>query len=272
MREITTVFLKSIARAALPFAVSFIGACRPAGDPTLEEISDRRYQVDPNATTISVTARDGSIRVYGAGGDVREVQVEAVKKAYTPERLKAINVQVTQQKNSISIETVYPPDGSGTFSDRSGTVDYVIVVPQAATISKLELGNGEVLLEEMRSKEAHAQLGTGRLFVHNCFGTLDIGVQTGNVALVFEWWEEERDFSIKATVDDGNAFAYLPEEAEFHLMARTATGKIANDFEDKEQRGAEFPKQIDVLVGGAEQPKIQIESRDGNIKIAEHNP
>ncbi len=271
VRAIVTVFLKSFARAALPFAVSLIGACRPPGDATMEEISDRRYPVDPNATTISVTARDGSIRIYGAAGNVREVRVEAVKKAYTPRRLKAINVQVTQQQNSISIETVYPPDGGGTFSDRSGTVDYVIVVPQAATISKLELGNGEVLIEEMRSREAHAQLGTGRLFVHNCFGTLNIGVKTGNVALVYEWWEE-RVFSISATVDDGNAFAYLPEEAAFHLIARTGTGKISNDFQDKEQRGAEFPKQIDVLVDGAEQPKIQIESQDGNIRIAEHNP
>jgi DUF4097 and DUF4098 domain-containing protein YvlB len=263
--------LKSIAHAVLPFAISFICACGPTGDPALEEISDRRYPVDPNATTVSVSARDGSIRIYGAGGNVREVQVETVKKAYTPERLKAINVRVTQQQNSISIETVYPPDDGGTFSDRSGTVDYVIVVPQAATISKLELGSGEVLIEEMRSKEAHAQLGNGRLFVHNCFGTVDIAVQTGNVALAYEWWEE-RDFSITATIDDGNAFAYLPEEAAFHLIARTSTGKIANDFEDQEQRGAEFPKQIDVSVGGAEQPKIQIESRDGNIRIAEHNP
>lgn len=271
MVEIIRVSLKSISPAALLFVASIIAACGPVGDATLEEISDRRYPVDPSVTTISVTARDGSISIYGAGGDVREVRVETVKKAYTAERLKAINVQVSQRGNSISIETIYPPDSSGAFADRSGTLDYVIVVPQAATISKLELENGEVLIEEMRSKEVHAQLGTGRLFAHNCFGTVDIAVKTGNVALVYDWWEDH-DFSITARTEDGNAFAYMPEGAEFHLIARTETGKIANDFEDNEQRGPEFPKQIDVRVGGADRPKIQIESGDGNIRIAEHNP
>src|ERR1700732_4044931 len=144
-------------------AACLIGGCRPAEDSTLEELSDRRYQIDPTAATLSVTNHDGSIQIYGAGGDVREVQVETVKRAYTPERLKAISIQVSAQKNSVAIETIYPPDPAGPFSDRSGTVDYVIVLPQAAKISKLDLAKGEVLIEEMRSPEAHAQLGNGRL-------------------------------------------------------------------------------------------------------------
>ena len=271
MRSISTLLRKSIVFAGSILLLSLIGSCRPPSDETLEEISDRHYPIDPTTGSISIRNRDGSIRIYGAGGDVREVRVETVKKAYTPERLKAISVQVTSQKNSISIETVYPPDSANKLSDRSGTVDYVIVVPQSIKIEKLELSNGEVLIEEMRSREGHAELGTGRLFVHNCFGNLDIHIQTGNVALVYEWWEDQ-NFSIHAEVDDGNSFAYLPEEAVFHLLARTATGKIANDFEEKEQRRAESSNQIDLLVGGADKPKIEIETRDGNIRIAEHNP
>jgi DUF4097 and DUF4098 domain-containing protein YvlB len=178
---------------------------------------------------------------------------------------------VTTRQDSIFIDVVYPPDSAAGFSDHSGTVDLVIVVPQAATISKLELRNGEVLIEELRSKEAHAQLGNGRFFVHNCFGNLDFRVQTGNAGLVYEWWEKQ-DFSIRAVVDDGNAVAYLPEDAVFHLVANTATGKIANDFEEKQQRRAESTKHVDVMINGAEKPKIEFETRDGNIRIAEHNP
>lgn len=239
-------------------------------DSILQEVSDRHYPVDSVAPTISVTNRDGSVSIYGAGGDVREVRVEVLKKAFTPERLKDISVRVNAQSNSISIETDVPKNQK-LFSDRSGTVDLVIVVPQAATISKLELGNGEVLLEEVRSPEAHAQLGSGRLFVHNCFGSLDIHVQTGNIGLIYEWWEA-RDFSIRAKIDDGNAFAFLPDEAAFHLVANSVSGKIANDFEEKEQRQAEGTNHIDLLVGGLSKPKIEIETNAGNIKIAEHNP
>jgi len=263
MRPVTTCLLVGL--------LLCLDGCESSDDPTLEETSDNRYPVDSNTPTISVTNRDGSISIYGAGGDVREVRVETLKKAYSPERLKAISTRVTTQQNAVSIEAIYPPDSGATFSDRSGTVDLVIVVPQAATISKLELRDGEVLVEELRSKEAHAQLGNGRFFVHNCFGNLDFRVQTGIASLVYEWWEKH-DFSIRASVDDGNAFAYLPENAVFHLVANTATGKIANDFEDKQQRRTESTNHLDVLVNGADQPKIEFETRDGNIRIAEHNP
>src|SRR5436309_14718165 len=83
--------------------------CRPAVDRTLEEMIDHVYPVEPTAT-LSVTNRDGSIRVYAAGGETRDVHVEAIKKAYSAERLKAISVQVSATPNSISIETIYPPD------------------------------------------------------------------------------------------------------------------------------------------------------------------
>jgi DUF4097 and DUF4098 domain-containing protein YvlB len=199
------------------------------------------------------------------------VRVEAIKKAYSPERLKAISVQVSAQPNSISIETIYPPDSDAGFSDRSGTVDYVIVVPHTIRISKLELTNGEVQLDGMRSDEARTQLGNGRLFAHNCFGNLNLSLKTGNLAIVYEWWEE-REFSIHATIQDGNAFAYIPTEAAFHLIAHTATGKIANDFAEKEQRRTEPINKIDMLVGGGGKTTFQFETQDGNVKIAEHNP
>ena len=265
MRVITTRSLFS----ALVFGL-LIEGCEPAENSILEEVSDRHYSVESSAPTISVTNRDGSISIYGAGGNLREIRVETLKKAFTPERLKAISVRVNAQSNSISIETDFAQN-SKLFSDRSGTVDLVIIVPQAATISKLELVNGEVLIEEMRSPEAHAQLGSGRLFVHNCFGSVDVQIQTGNLGLIYDWWEEH-DFSIRAKIDDGNAFAFLPDEAAFHLIANSVNGKVGNDFEEKEQRQVEGTNHLDLRVGGADKPKIEIETRDGNIRIAEHNP
>ena len=244
--------------------------CRPAVDRTVEEMIDHVYPVEPTAT-LSVSNRDGSIRVYAAGSETRSVRVEAVKKAYSPERLKAISVQVSAQPSSISIETIYPPNSDAGFSDRSGTVDYVIVIPHTIRISKLELTNGEMQLDGIRSDEARAQLGNGRLFAHNCFGNLNLSLKTGNLAIVYEWWEE-REFSIHATIRDGNAFAYIPTEAAFHLIAHTATGKIANDFAEKEQRRTEPINKIDMLVGGGGKTTFQFETQDGNVKIAEHNP
>ena len=244
--------------------------CRPPVDRTLEEIIDQVYPVEPTAT-LSVTNRDGTIRVYAAGSETRNVWVQAIKRAYSAERLKAISLQVSAQPNAISIETIYPPDSGAGFSDRSGTVDYVIVVPQTIRISKLELSNGEMLVEGMRSEETRAQLGNGRLFANNCFGNLDLNLKTGVLAIKYEWWEE-LEFSIRAAVQNGHTVAYIPSEAAFHVMAHTGTGKIANDFAEKEQRRPEPVNKIDMLVGGGGKATFQFENQDGNIKLSEHNP
>jgi DUF4097 and DUF4098 domain-containing protein YvlB len=260
----------SIRVVSISIASCLLLACRPAVDQTLEEMIDYVYPVEPTAT-LSVTNRDGSIRVYAAGGETHDVHVEAIKKAYSAERLKAISIKVLAEPNSISIETTYPADSPIGFSDRSGTVDYIIVVPQTIRISKLELTNGEVQLDGMRNEEAHAQLGSGRLFAHNCFGNLDLNLKTGNLTITYEWWEE-LEFSIRANVEDGNAFAYIPTEAPFHLIAHTAGGKIANDFAEQEERRGEPINKIDMAVNGGGKTTFQFETQDGNIKIAEHNP
>jgi hypothetical protein len=261
---------RSIRVASMAIASCVFLSCRPAVDRTLEETIDHVYPVEPTAT-LSVTNRDGSIRVYAAGEETRNVWVQAIKRAYSAERLKAISVQVSAQPNAVSVETIYPPDSRIGFSDRSGTVDYVIVVPQTIRISKLELSDGEMLVEGMRSEEARAQLGNGRLSAHNCFGNLDLNLKTGHLAITYEWWEE-LEFLIRATVQNGHSVAYIPSEAAFHLIAHTATGKIANDFAEKEQRRAEPVNKIDMLVGGGGKATFQFETQDGNVKISEHNP
>jgi DUF4097 and DUF4098 domain-containing protein YvlB len=254
----------------MSIALCLLLSCGPAVDRTLEEIIDHVYPVEPTAT-LSVTNRDGSIRVYSGGSETHDVRVEAIKKAYSAERLKAISVKISAQPNAISIETIYPPDSPIGFSDRSGTVDYVIVVPESIHISKLELTNGEVFIEGMRSEEAQAHLGNGRLSAHNCFGNLDLNLDTGNLTITYEWWEDI-EFSIRSIIQNGHAYAYIPSDAAFHLIAHTATGKIANDFAEQEQRRAEPVNKIDMLVGGGGKTTFQFETQDGNVNIAEHNP
>src|SRR5438270_8478627 len=156
-------------RATLAATLTVLLGCRGATDLVLEQTVDQTYRAEPTAN-LSVVNRDGSIRVYGAGGGAQEIRVEAIKKAYSTERLQAISVRVEARPNSVSIETVYPPEPAGALADRSGTVDTGIVVPQSARIWRLDLGNGEVLVEGMRSEQADVHLASGRLCVHTCFG------------------------------------------------------------------------------------------------------
>lgn len=268
-KEKTQSATVSVAAASCLFlAVSLLTACGSAVDSTLEQTIEQTYALDPTAD-ISITNQDGSIRIYGS--DVVEMKLQAIKKAYTTARLNGIAIHVAAQPNSIVIETKYPPKKAWPLSDRSGTVDYVLVVPQAAHISRLELENGEVLVEGMRGAKVKARLGSGRLFDHNSFADLDLTVISGNVVMIYDWWEQ-RKFSAEANVVSGNALAFLPSDAGFHLIAEASRGKIANDFAEKEQRDGGAVHKIDMRVGESSETEIKIHAADGNIRIGETNP
>jgi DUF4097 and DUF4098 domain-containing protein YvlB len=234
----------------------------------LEEIFERTYPIDPGAA-ISLTTIDGSVQIYGSAKP--EIHLQVIKKAYAAARLNSISVNVSPQPTSISIETIFPPKKNWSFADRSGTVDYIIVVPQTARIARLELKNGEVSVAGMQGSDVHANLGNGRLLIRNCFCDVQAREATGALILTYDWWNP-RKFSVDAQIADGNLFAVIPSDASFHLVADATNGKIGNDFAEKEQRTGTAVTKLDTLVGGSPQATINLRAIDGNVKIAEANP
>ena len=194
-----------------------------------------------------------------------------MKRAFTAERLDQISVSVDAGPNSISIETHFPPKPRWSLSDRSGTVDYDLVVPQTAAISQLESANGEVLIDGMRGGSVHAHLGNGRLFSHNSFCDLEIAVTSGILTMIYQWWEEAT-FSVNAKLENGNASLAFPDDAAFRLRAAAPNGNISNDFAEPEARSEETLKTIDEQIGTPTGAEVQIQVTHGNIKIEEQNP
>ena len=225
--------------------MSFTG-CGSATNRTLEETFDQSYKIEPTAN-VSIRNRDGVVRVYGSRAN--DMRVQAIKRAYTPSRLKQIMVNVSVQPGSISVETNFPPKPTWGLFDRSGTVEYTIVVPETANISRLESGSGDVLVEGMRGQSLHAQLERGRMLARNCFSNAVFSLGHGTFTLAYEWWEPGK-FSVQANVANGNALAFLPSAAAFHLIAETLHGKVASDFVERNDRRAEQISKVDTLVHG----------------------
>jgi hypothetical protein len=249
-----------------PFCALLWG-CGGSSEP-LEETIEHTYPISRDAD-ISITNFDGTIQV--SGSEKPELHLQAIKKAYSLARLKDIVVNVSAEPNSISIETAMPPSKTWTFSDRSGTVDYVVIVPETCKISRLELKNGEILVGGMQSGAVRATLGNGRLVVRNCFGDVHVSTATGALVLMYDWWNP-RKFSADARIADGNAFAVIPSDASFHVIAEAPNGKIGNDFTEQEQRNGSTVDKIDLVVGESPQAEIRMNADDGNIKIVEANP
>jgi len=255
-------------RLILTALLSSLTSCGSATDRTLEEIFEQSYAIEPTAN-VTIRNGDGAIFVYGSPAN--EIRVRAIKKAYTYERLKQIVINVSAQPGSVSIETNFPKKQTWGLFDRSGTVDYTIVVPQTANISRLELDNGEVLVDGMHGQTIHARLGSGQMFEHNCFSDATFSLGRGTIALTYEWWEQSK-FSIRADITHGNALAFLPSDAAFHLTAEAVDGKIASYFAEQDERSAEGISKVDTLVRNGGDVTIKMHVTEGNIKIVEANP
>lgn len=264
--SILVMFLRAFRFLILVTIGVSISICGAA--PILEETTEKNYPIETTAK-ISIRNADGSIWIYGA--DIKEMKVRAIKKAYTAERLRQITIDVSIRPGEVSIETKYPPKPRWGLSDRSGTVDYVIVLPWTCDIMRADLANGELLVEGMRGGEVHASLGNGRLYGHNCFTDLHVSVANGGLDVGYDWWETHK-FSLDASIANGNARGFIPGQAAFHLVAASVNGKVASDFTEKEQRRQGGARKIDMLIGGPSENELKFHAVNGNIKITEVNP
>lgn len=246
-----------------------LGGCGSESDRVLEETFEQLYTIRANLD-ISIQNGDGAVLVYGS--NTNEMRVHATKKAYSRPRLKEIAIDVSVQPTSVAIKVRLPPKPTWALFDRSGTVDCTIVVPATTNVAQLRLDAGEVLVDGMRGPSVHAELGDGRMVAHNCFTDIDLALQRGNLTISYDWWEHGT-FSVQANVARGNAWAFLPSDAAFRLVAETLHGKLASDFDDTAaQTTRARAEKIDTLVHGGGHAAIKVRTANGEIKIVEANP
>lgn len=250
---------------ALPAIAVLFAGCGLGGDRTLEEVTEQTYKVDATAT-LSLSNADGSVRIYGA--DTTEIKLRAIKKTYSAERLSKISVNVSAQPSSVSIETHYPPKKTWGLGDRSGTVDYILVVPRTCKIARLDLANGEILIDGMRGESVHANLVNGRLYAHNCFSDTHLSVTTGGLDVSYNWWEQQK-FSIDAQIVNGHTHVFIPGDASFHVIAETEDGQIDNAFAEQAQRNGDDVSKIDMVIGKTPEAEFRLRAKNGNIQIGE---
>jgi len=253
-----------VTRKAVIAASALLCGSALAASPLLEETFEETYPLVANGT-LSVLNTEGAIRVYGSSGD--EVKIVAIKRAYSQQRLDAIKVLVDAKPDAIAINTVVPPKKEWGLGDRSGTVEYLIYLPQSASISRAELATGEVLVEGMRGAKANATLGTGRLYSHNCFANANLRVARGGLDISYDWWEP-REFAVDAGIAKGGVHAWIPPDASFNLAADSETGNVASDFSEKEHRHR-HASSIAQSVGEGPSVDFRLHASSGNVKVSE---
>jgi hypothetical protein len=228
----------------------------------LEDTIEQKYDLDSDAT-LSISNTDGSIRIYAA--ETSEIYIKATRKAYTAERLKGILVDVQATRKTVEIRTTFPPRKNA-VSDRSGTVDYTVIVPQAIKISRLELVNGEVTVEGLRGGSASAHVTNGWVTGQDCFADLDLAVETGRLDVFYGWWDN-RKFSVKGSSGRGIVRAFLPGDASVMLNASTATGRIINALGDTKTGANDTVRSLNTVIGANAESVIELKAGTGDIQI-----
>ena len=234
----------------------------PAAAKVLEENVEQKYELDADAT-LSVSNTDGSIRIYAA--ETSEILIQATKKAYTVERLQGIVVDVQASRKAVTINTTFPPRKNA-LSDRSGTVEYIVIVPQAIEITQLKLVNGEVTIEGLRGGSAKAQVKNGWIAGQDCFADLNLTVETGRLDVFYGWWEE-RKFSVKGSSNRGIVRAFLPSDASVMLNASSETGRIINAFRAEKTGANDTVRSLNTVFGTNAEAAIELKAGSGDIQI-----
>jgi hypothetical protein len=230
----------------------------------LEDTIERTIPLAANGA-FSLRAIDGSVEIYGA--EKNEVKIVATRKAFSPARLNKMQIQISGQGDAVNVNTVAPPQPRWGFKDRSGTVDYTINLPQHARISSLEVPNGDLVIHGLRGAGVIASLGNGRMTVHNCYCDQTLRVQRGTLDLFFDW-NDLRAIKVNGTVVNGNIRAVIPNDSSFELRAASATGRVASDFTEIQERRRGGVSQIDDVIGFFPLSKLLLKTTDGNIKIS----
>lgn len=235
----------------------------------LEETVHESLEVDPGAT-LSINNMDGSIRIYGA--DVSEITVTAVKKAYTPERLRGIAVDIQANAGAVVINTTFPAaPGDWSLKDRSGTVEYTIIAPVTTRVIKCDLVTGEVAVEGLRGGSAKAHLTNGWLFAHNCFAELDLAIENGHLDIGNDWWEQ-KTFITKGRSVNGGIHALLPPDASLKIDATSTNGHVVSALPADDGSASPIPRpapsaKISLELGDSDGRHLELTATNGNIKI-----
>lgn len=214
----------------------------------------------------SLRAIDGSVEIYGA--EKNEVKLVAIRKAFSLERLNQIQIQISGRDDAVKIETTAPPQTRWGLKDRSGTVDYLINLPQHARILLLDVPNGDVVIHGMRGGPVDASLGNGRMTAHNCYCNQTLRVQRGRLDLFFDW-NDLRAIAVDARVINGNIQAVIPGDSSFRLRAASATGRVASDFTQMNERKRGGVSQIDEVIGNVPRSQLVLQTTNGNIRISQ---
>jgi DUF4097 and DUF4098 domain-containing protein YvlB len=170
--------------------------------------------------------------VHVIGWDRDEVKVDAVKSAWSKERLDEAKIEVREGQNDLSIRTRYPDHdrtfnfGSDDEHNNPARVEYTITVPRQARLDKIELVNGRLDIQDVAG-EVRASCVNGRIQARNLQGPVSLETVNGELDATVDQLPSSE---LKLSSVNGRLRVTLPSDSRAEIKASTISGNISDDF------------------------------------------
>jgi DUF4097 and DUF4098 domain-containing protein YvlB len=235
------------------------------------EVTEEFHQTYPLAAggRVGLSNINGSVKVVA--WERAEVKVDAVKRAYTQERLSEAKIKVDAAPSHVRIETEYPEyrwsDHDGERHENPASVEYTLTVPRGAIIDEIDLINGGLNIEGVAGS-VHASSVNGRVVASGLTGAVNLSVINGRLEASLDHLNESGTVSLSAV--NGPLVVTIPSDSNAVLHADTVHGQINNDFNLPVREGEYVGRDLEGRLGqgGAH---VRLSNVNGSISIHRAN-
>ncbi len=241
---------------AAVFTIVIGAALAVAAEVPYEEHFDQSFPLTAN----------GSVSLENVNGDVTidvwnhdEVQVQAVKRASSPELLAALKIDIDATSSRLEVETKYPRNSSGGRM----SVEYTLMIPVGASVDSVELVNGNLRISGVQGG-TDIECVNGSIDARQLAGPISIESVNGSTDLWLDNTWGENSVSLEAV--NGSVDVYLAPGANVEVDAETVNGKISNDLGFEVHKGKYVGSSMRGAVGSGG-GSVSIETVNGSISV-----
>jgi DUF4097 and DUF4098 domain-containing protein YvlB len=246
-----------------------VTASSDARTQTNEQLTEEFHQSYPLSADgrVSLENINGSVRI--AAWERNEVKVDAVKRAYTRERLDEAKIEVTANAGSLHIKTNYPDRNLNFTSDDYGrrnnpaSVEYTLTVPRGARLDSIELINGGLEITGVAG-DVRASSINGRVTARGLIGEARLSTINGRLEAVFDRLDQAKPISLSSV--NGSLQLTIPSDSNAELKASTVHGGISNDFGLPVRRGKYVGRDLAGRLGQGG-TRVKLSNVNGSINI-----
>lgn len=233
-----------------------------------QELREELNRTFPLSADGRVTLENIAGKVKIAAWDRNEVKVEAVKRAYTRERLSEVQININANGDSIDIQTEYPEHNYrfNKGEDRRNSVasvDYTLTVPRNARLEGIELVSSDLELDGLAG-DVKASVVSGSVTARGLTGEARLSTVSGRLDATFNQLNEAKSISLGSV--SGSVILTIPSDSSAQLRANTISGSITNDFGLPVRRGDYVGRDLAGTLGSGG-PRIKLGNVSGPITI-----